>query len=120
MARGCAMASVTACLVMALNTTRSMVCDLSAFFSRSTCSTCQDIVESLLRLGIDLPEHAKIMVRIDRTALGGQVAHVTERRQDFVARAQILIDRLRLGGRFHQYQIHANPMILRLFSLLDA
>ena len=72
----------TACLVMALNTTRSTVCVLSAFFSLSTSSTCQeiaspsrsgsvarislsapltargDVVEPLLRLGVDLPDHA--------------------------------------------------------------
>ena len=67
----------------------------------------RDIVEPLLRLGIDLPEHAEIMVRIDRAALGRQVADMAERGQDLIALAQIFIDCLRLGGRFHQYKIHA-------------
>ena len=80
---------VTDCLVMALNTTRSTVWSLSAFFCLSTSSTCQeiaspsrsgsvarislsapltasgDVVEALLRLGVDLPDHAEI-VRPDR------------------------------------------------------
>jgi hypothetical protein len=70
-----------------------------------------DVVEPLRRLGVDLPQHAKICVGIDRTALGRQVAHMAERGQDFIAAAEIFIDRFRLGGRFYQNQIHANPMI---------
>ena len=102
MARGCAIASVTACLVMALNTTRSTGCAVSAFFSLSTCEhvpgdrlalavgvgrqnelvgaldRAGDVVEPLLRLGIDLPKHAEIGIGIDRTALGRQVADMAE------------------------------------------
>ena len=37
-----------------------------------------DIVQPLLGLGIDLPKHAEIMIRIDRTALGRQVANMAE------------------------------------------
>ena len=62
-----------------------------------------DVVQPLLRLGIDLPQHAEIVVGIDRAALGRQVADMAEGGQDFVVLAQIFIDRLRLGGRFHQY-----------------
>ncbi len=79
-----------------------------------------DVVEALLRLGIDLPEHAEIGVGIDRAVLGRQVAHMAERGQNLVAPAEILIDRLRLGGRFNDYEIHDNPMILRLFHPFDA
>ena len=57
-----------------------------------------DVGEALAGLGIDLPNHVEIVVRIDRSVLRRQVAHVTERGQDFVAGAQILVDRLRLCG----------------------
>ena len=75
----------------------------------------RDVVEPLLRLGVDLPDHTEIVLGIDRAALGGEVAHVPERRQNLVAAPKVLIDRLRLGGRFHYYQIHINPMICRPF-----
>jgi hypothetical protein len=71
----------------------------------------RDVVEALLRLGIDFPDHAEIGVGIDRAVLGRQVTHMPERGQNLIAGAEILIDRLRLGGRFHHYQIHDNPMI---------
>ncbi len=79
-----------------------------------------DVVEALLRLGIDLPEHAEIVVGIDRAILGRQVAHMPERGQNLVAAAEILIDRFRLGGRFHEYQIHANLMICWPFCVCRA
>ena len=71
----------------------------------------RDIVEPLGRLGIDLPEHAKIVIRVHRAALGRQVADMAERGQDLVALAQIFVDRFRLGGRFYQYEVHSNPLI---------
>src|SRR5499426_841480 len=43
MLRGFFIASSTACLVMALKTTRSTACFLSAFFCLSTSSTCQEM-----------------------------------------------------------------------------
>ena len=70
-----------------------------------------DVVEALLRLGIDLPDHAEIVVGIDRATLGRQVADMAERGQNLVAAAKILVDRFRLGGQFHHDQIHDNPMI---------
>ena len=74
-----------------------------------------DLVQALLRLGIDLPDHAKIGIRLDRTGFGRQVANMAERGQNFVALAEILIDRFRLCGRLHQYKIHVNPMIYLVF-----
>ena len=62
-----------------------------------------DVVEPLLRLGIDLPEHLEIVVRIDRPGLRRQVADMAERGQNLVALAQILIDGLRLGGQFYEH-----------------
>jgi hypothetical protein len=80
----------------------------------------RDVVEPLLRLGVDLPEHAEIGIGIDRAALGRQVAHMAERGHDFIAGTQIFIDRLRLGRRFHQYKLHDNPMISGAFRLFQA
>ena len=76
----------------------------------------RDVVEALLRLGIDLPDHAEIGVRIDRAVLGRQVADMAEGGQDLVAAAEILIDRFRLGGRFYKHEIHENPLISVRFS----
>ncbi len=41
---------------------------------------------------------AKVVVRIDGSVLGRQVADMAERGQDLVVLAEILVDRLRLGG----------------------
>ncbi len=65
-----------------------------------------DVVETLLRLGIDLPHHAEIVLGIHRAGLGWQVADMAKGGQDFVAAAQILIDGFRLGGRFNNDKIH--------------
>ncbi len=75
MARGCFIASVTACLVMALNTTRSTVCDFSAFFSLSTCKTCQEIASpsrsgSVARISLSAPLTARAMSLSRFCALG--------------------------------------------------
>ena len=75
-----------------------------------------DVVEPLLRLGIDLPEHLEIVVRIDRAGLRRQVADMAERGQDFVALAQILIDGLRLGGQFYRVLTSWKPLIKSHFQ----
>ena len=80
----------------------------------------RDVVEALLRLGIDLPDHAEIGVGIDRAVLRRQVADMAERGHNLIAAAEILIDRFRLGGRFHQHEIHDNPMIYWPFYVLAA
>src|SRR5262249_23702188 len=69
-----------------------------------------DIVDPLLRLRIDLPQHAKIIVRVDRTVLWGEVTDMAKRRQDLIAGAEVLIDRLRLGRRLDYYNIHGKPV----------
>ena len=107
---------------MALNTTRSTGCFLSAFFCLSTSSTCQeiaspsrsgsvarisllgalhgpgDVVEPLARLGVDLPDHAEIVLRIDRAVLGRQVADMAEGGQHLVAGPRYLLIVLALAG----------------------
>src|SRR5262249_22621058 len=70
-----------------------------------------DVVEALLGLGLDLPDHAEIGVWIDRAVLRRQVADMAERSQNLIAPAQILVDRLGLGGGFNDYDIHADPKV---------
>ena len=60
----------------------------------------------LAAFGVDLPDHREIVVGIDRAVLGRQVADVAEGGQDLVVRAEILVDRLRLGGRFDDDDVH--------------
>ena len=69
-----------------------------------------DVVDALLRLGVDLPEHLEIIVRIDRSVLGRQVTDMAKGRQDLVTGPQVLIDRLRLGWRLDNDNFHENPM----------
>ena len=47
-----------------------------------------DVVEALLGLGVDLPDHAEIVLGIDRAVLGRQVADMAEGGQYLVARRQ--------------------------------
>ena len=72
-----------------------------------------DLVHVLLGLGVDLPEHVEIVLGIDRAVLGRQVPHMAERGQHLIAAAQILVDRLGLGGQFNDDDIHVIPMSWR-------
>ncbi len=69
-----------------------------------------DVVEALVRLGVDLPDHAEVIIGVDRAVLGRQVADMAKRCQDLVAGAQVFIDRLRLGRRLDNDNIHENPI----------
>ena len=69
-----------------------------------------DVVDALLRLGVDLPEHLEIIVRVDRSVLGREVPDMAKGRQDLVTGAQVLVDRLRLGRRLDNDNFHENPM----------
>ena len=69
-----------------------------------------DIIHPLLRLWIDLPKHAEIVVRIDRAVFWGEVPNVAKRGQDLIAGAEVLIDRLRLGRQLDYDNIHGNPV----------
>ena len=55
----------------------------------------------------------EVVVGIDRAVLGRQVADVAEGGQDLVAAAEILVDRLGLGGRFDDDDLHASVTLLR-------
>ena len=65
-----------------------------------------DVAQPLGGLGVDLPAHGEIIVRIDRTVLGGEVADMAERGVDVVAFAQIFIDGFGLGRRFDDHDLH--------------
>jgi hypothetical protein len=70
----------------------------------------RDVVDALVRFGVDLPEHAKVRLGIDRAILGGEVADVAKRSQYLIARAEVPINRLRLGRRLNYDNIHENPI----------
>ena len=80
MLRGCFIAVATACLVIALNTTRSTACDfLSACFSRSTSSTCQEIASpsrsgSVARISV-LAALTALAISASRLAAFGSTCH---------------------------------------------
>ena len=66
-----------------------------------------DVLQPLVRGGVDFPGHLEVLVGQHRAVLGGQVADMAEGGQHLVAGAQILVDRLGLGRRFHDDDIHA-------------
>jgi hypothetical protein len=119
------MASVMACLVMALKTTRSifwilqralllhdlqdMPGDGLAFAIRSVARISLSAPFSALAmsetascLGVGFPDHLEISVRIHRSILGWEVTDMAVRGQNLIGGAQILVDRLGLGGRPRQ------------------
>ena len=73
-----------------------------------------DVGEALAGLGVDLPDHAEIGIRIDRAVLGRQVAYMAEGGQHLIAGAQILIDRLGLGGELDNNDVHEIPDEFRI------
>ena len=44
-----------------------------------------DVAQPLGGLGVDLPDHAEIRLRVDRAVLGGQIPHMAERGENLVA-----------------------------------
>ena len=74
-----------------------------------------DILQPLLRLRIDFPNHLEIVIGIDRSVLGRQVTDVPEGGQNFITPAQIGIDRLCLCGRFPTTTIFMNSLIVFRF-----
>ena len=114
--------SPTACLVMALNTTRSIGLRLQRLLflehlehvpgdrlalavrvggqdqAVGAFDGAGDVVQPLLGLVVDLPEHLEIVLRIDRAILGRQVADMAERSQNLVAGARYLLIVLALAG----------------------
>src|SRR5260370_1155406 len=74
-----------------------------------------DVAHALLRLAVDLPEHAEIGVGVDRAVLGRQVADMAKGRQHLVAAAEILIDRLGFGRRLDDDYVHDRPLFFRSY-----
>ena len=131
------MASCTASLVTALNTTRSTrlsfrsfllvriswICHEIASPSRSgsvarmtpvgALDRDADVAEPLGGLGVDLPAHGEIMVRIDRAVLGREVAHVAEGGVDAIVLAEIFVDGLGLCRRLDDHDFHSTSILGR-------
>ena len=70
-----------------------------------------DVAEPLGRLGVDLPAHGEIVVRIDRAVLGRQVPHMAERGVNAVVFAEIFVDGLRLGRQFDDHDFHSGNFL---------
>ena len=66
----------------------------------------RDFLHDFLGLRVDIPVHLEVFVGLDRAVLGRQVAHVAERGDDLVTAAQVFVDGLGLGSRFHDYDVH--------------
>ena len=66
-----------------------------------------DVAEPLGRFGVDLPAHGEVVVRIDRSVLGREVAHVAERGVDAIVLAQIFVDGLGLRRRLDDHDFHS-------------
>lgn len=69
-----------------------------------------DVLHPLGGSAVDLPGHLEVFVGANRSVLGRQVTHVAERGKHLVAWAQVLVDRLGLGRRFHHYNIHRHSL----------
>ncbi len=65
-----------------------------------------DLVQALLGLGVHVPGHGEVVIRLDRAVLGGQVADMAVGGQDLVVLAQILVDGFRLCGRLNNDDVH--------------
>ena len=65
----------------------------------------RDRLHVLLVLLEDLVAHRELALRVDRAFLRHQIAHVTIRSQHLEVLAEILLDGLRLGGRFDDDEV---------------
>ena len=73
-----------------------------------------DGLDVLLRVGRDLPRHLEILVGVDRAVLRRQVADVSVGREHGVVGAEVLVDRLCLGGRLDHDDGHGLPFGRRI------
>ncbi len=65
-------------------------------------------------------QRREVVVHVDRTLLGGQLAHVAVTRQYFIVRAEVAFDRLRLGRRLDDYQMFFARHTLPRYTLSGA
>ena len=70
-----------------------------------------DGLEVLAAVGVDLPEHGKVLVGIDRAVLGGQVSDMAIGGEHGIVAAQVAVDGLGLGGRFDDNDGHGGPWL---------
>ena len=63
-------------------------------------------LELLALIGIGLPGHLKAIIRVNRAILGWQIPNMPKAGQHPVTGAQIFLNRLCLGGRFYNNQLH--------------
>ncbi len=73
----------------------------------------RNVVESAGRLGVDLPDHLKVGLRIDRSVLRRKIADMAERGQNLVGASQIFVDRLGFRRRLDNDDIHAHSNSLQ-------
>ncbi len=66
-----------------------------------------DVRQALVRLAVHGPQHFEIIVGIDRAVLVHQIADMAERGDNLIILAEIFVDRLGLGRRFDDDDIHA-------------
>ena len=124
------MASSTASLVTALNTTRSTGMPVEGLLAveylkhvpgdglalavgvggedqlARPFDRLGDFVQALGGLGLDVPMHLEVVVGHDRAVLRGQIAHVAVRGDHVVSGPQILVDGLGLGWQFDDDDVH--------------
>ena len=67
-----------------------------------------DLLHHLVGAAVHVPVHLEVLVGLHRAVLGRQIAHVPVGRQHFVAGAQVFVDRLGLGDRFDNDDVHAD------------
>ena len=79
-----------------------------------------DLREHLLLALDDLVFGREVVVDVDAHGLAGQVLDVAHRRLHHVARAQVLLDGVRLGGRLDHHQRAAPSVSIDLASCLWA
>ena len=65
-----------------------------------------DFVEPFGGLGLDVPMHLEILVGKDRAVFRRQIAHMAVGGEHAVAGPEILVDRLCLGWRFYDDDVH--------------
>ena len=66
-----------------------------------------DLGEALLRLAVDLPDHREVVVGQNRAVFRGQVAHMAIGGEYLEIGPEIFVDRLRLGRRLDNDDVHS-------------
>ena len=70
-----------------------------------------DVAEPFGGLGVDLPAHGEIVVRVDRAVLGRQIPDMAERGVDAVVLAQVFADGFDLCGQLDDHDLHLKKFL---------